>query len=144
MESVCRGNSTEGSNPSLSAIRLASGSLMAGHFSGKMRQNTSLAVMYVLMYIYSMSRQYSIVEARNSLPRIVDQAEAGAEVQLTRRGKPVAAVVGLRLLDELRGGRTDFRAAYGAFLDRYSLADVGLEPDVFAGREKGSGRKVAL
>ena len=38
LESVCRGNSTEGSNPSLSAIRLAiqlaygepNGSLMAG------------------------------------------------------------------------------------------------------------------
>ena len=101
--------------------------------------------MYGLMYIDGVSRQYSIVEARNSLPRIVDQAEAGAEVQLTRRGKPVAVVVGLRLLDQLRGGRTDFRAAYRAFLDRYSLDDVGLEPDCFtAAREKGSGRKVSL
>lgn len=92
-----------------------------------------------------MSRQYSIVEARNSLPRIVDQAEAGAEVQLTRRGKPVAVVVGLRLLDDLRGGRTDFRRAYRAFLHRYSLDDVGLESDFFASaREKGTGRKVSL
>jgi prevent-host-death family protein len=101
--------------------------------------------MYVLMYISGMSRQYSIVEARNSLPRIVDQAEAGAEVHLTRRGKPVAAVVGLRLLDELRGGRTDFRGAYRAFLGRYSLDAVGLEPDFFASaRAQGSGRTVAL
>ena len=101
--------------------------------------------MYVYLYINDMSRQYSIVEARNSLPAIVDQAEAGAEVQLTRRGKPVAVVVGLRLLDELRGGRTDFRGAYRAFLGLYSLDDVGLEPDFFASaREKGSGRKVAL
>jgi prevent-host-death family protein len=101
--------------------------------------------MYVLMYICGMRRQYSIVEARNSLPRIVDQAEAGAEVQLTRRGKPVAVVVGLRLLDQLRGERTDFRRAYRAFLGRYSLDDVGLEPDFFAPvRERGSGRKVSL
>lgn len=101
--------------------------------------------MYIFMYSVVMSRQYSIVEARNSLPQIVDQAEAGAEVQLTRRGKPVAAVVGLRLLDQLRGGRTDFRGAYRAFLDRYSLDDVGLEPDFFAAaREKGSGRKVSV
>jgi prevent-host-death family protein len=101
--------------------------------------------MYVLMYISAMSRQYSIVEARNSLPRIVDQAEAGAEVQLTRRGRPVAVVVGLRLLDQLRGGRADFRGAYRTFLDRYSLEEVGLESDFFtAAREKGPGRKVSV
>ena len=101
--------------------------------------------MCVLMYINAMSRQYSIVEARNNLPRIVALAEAGAEVQLTRRGRPVAVVVGLRRVDQLRGGRTDFRRAYRAFLNRYSLDDVGFESDVFtAAREKGPGRKVSV
>jgi prevent-host-death family protein len=92
-----------------------------------------------------MSHQYSITEARSSLPRIVDQAEAGVEIQLTRRGKPVAAVVALRVLERLRGDRPRFRTAYQEFLKRYSLAEVGLDNDFFApSRDKSAGRKVSL
>jgi len=92
-----------------------------------------------------MSPRYSIAEARTSLPSIVDQAEAGVEIQLTRRGKPVAAVVALHVLERLRGDRPRFRTAYQDFLTQYSLDDIGLTDDVFAGvREKGAGRKVSL
>lgn len=46
------------------------------------------------MYIYikDMLRRYAIAEARAHLPRIVDQAEAGMDVELTRRGQPVAVL----------------------------------------------------
>jgi prevent-host-death family protein len=92
-----------------------------------------------------MCHQYSIAEARSSLPRIVDEAEAGVEIQLTRRGKPVAALVALRVLERLRGDRPLFRTAYQEFLKRYSLADVGLDDDFFApSRDKSAGRKVSL
>ena len=97
------------------------------------------------MYIYNMPRQYSIAEARSSLPSIVDQAEAGAEVQLTRRGKPVAAVVALRVLERLRGDRPGFGTSYEGFLERFSLAEVGVDDDLFSRpREKRAGRKVSL
>ena len=33
---------------------------------------------------------YSIAEAKNNLPKLVDRALAGEEVTITRRGKPVA------------------------------------------------------
>ena len=92
-----------------------------------------------------MSHRYSIAEARSSLPSIVDQAEAGVEIQLTRRGKPVAAVVSLRVLERLQGDRPRFRTAYRDFLKRYSLDEVGFDSDFFAPiREKNAGRKVSL
>ena len=49
----------------------------------------------------SVSKRYSIAEARSNLPSIVDQAEAGHEIELTRRGKPVAVLVSLRELQRL-------------------------------------------
>jgi prevent-host-death family protein len=104
--------------------------------------------MYMMMYIYEMSRRYSMADARTNLPTIVDQAEAGQKVELTRRGKPVAVVLSLRELQRLRGDRPRFREVYEEFLKKYSLEDVGLNDEFaeFAAsiREKGTGRKVSL
>jgi prevent-host-death family protein len=36
---------------------------------------------------------YSIAEAKNNLPKLVDRAMAGEEVMITRRGKRVARIV---------------------------------------------------
>jgi prevent-host-death family protein len=101
--------------------------------------------MYMVMYIWRMGRKYSIAEARASLPAIIDQAEAGQEIELTRRGKPVAAVVSLRELARLRGGSGSFVAAYRSFLDKHALDEVGVDED-FADslRDKGAGRSVSL
>lgn len=101
--------------------------------------------MYMMMYISSMSRKYSIAEARASLPAIVDQAEAGQEIELTRRGKPVAAVVSVRELARLRGGSGSFAGAYRGFLDKHRLEDVGVDEDFAASlRDRGAGRSVSL
>lgn len=92
-----------------------------------------------------MSKRYSIAEARSQLPSIVDQAEAGQEIQLTRRGKPVAAVVSLQELERLRGGRTHFGEAYRRFLKAHPLREVAVDKGVFeSARDRGTGRKVAL
>ena len=97
------------------------------------------------MYIHGMSHRYSIAEARTSLPSIVDQAEAGLTVELTRRGKPVAVVVSLREFERLRTDRARFGELYGAFLRPHALKDIGLEPEfVTSLRDKGQGRKVSL
>lgn len=101
--------------------------------------------MYITMYIDVMSKRYSIADARTSLPTIVDQAEAGQRVELTRRGKPVAVVVSLREFERLRGDRPRFSDAYKNFLDTYSLDEIGLDDDFAASmRDKGTGRKVSL
>ena len=91
-----------------------------------------------------MSRQYSIAEARSSLPRIVDEAEAGKEVELTRRGRPVAVVVSRRKFDRLRARRPAFGESYRRFLEAFSLDQIGLERDFAGARDKTPGRKVSL
>lgn len=92
-----------------------------------------------------MAKRYSIAEARSSLPTIVDQAESGQEVELTRRGIAVAAVISLRELARLRGERTPFGEAYKRFLTTHALGDVGLdESALYVTREKATGRTVAL
>lgn len=91
-----------------------------------------------------MSQKYSIAEARSRLPAIIDQAEAGREVELTRRGRPVAVVVSCREFDRLRGKRRHFGDAYKRFLETFSLDEIGLENDFAAARDRTAGRKVSL
>ena len=92
-----------------------------------------------------MPKKYSIAEARSNFPKIVDQAEAGAEVELTRRGKPVAVLMSHRQLERLRSERPRFADAYKAFLRKHTLKEIGIEDDFLQGaREKGTGRKVSL
>ena len=90
-----------------------------------------------------MAKRYSIAEARSNLPTIVDQAEAGQQIELTRRGKPVAVVVSL--LARLRGERVSFGAAYRRFLKTHSLHEVGMDEDFLDSiRDRDPGRKVSL
>jgi prevent-host-death family protein len=101
--------------------------------------------MYIVMYILGMGHRYSIAEARSQLPTIVDQAESGFEVELTRRGQPVAVVVSWREFERMRGRRQHFGDAYRRFLATYALDEVGVEADFASSiRDKTRGRDVAL
>jgi prevent-host-death family protein len=91
-----------------------------------------------------MTHTYSIAEARARLRVIVDQAEAGLEVELTRRGEPVAVVLSCREVERLRGKRPGFRDVYNRFLDKYSLNRVGLEDAFSDVRDTGTGRQISL
>jgi prevent-host-death family protein len=92
-----------------------------------------------------MPRKYSIAEARSKLPQIIDQAEAGVEVELTRRGQPVAVLVSCREFDRLRGKRLHFRDAYQKFLEAHSLEEIGVDGDfASAARDRTTGRKVTI
>jgi prevent-host-death family protein len=92
-----------------------------------------------------MSKSYSVAAARAHLPNILDQVEAGKEVQLTRRGRPIAVVLSPERLDALRRARGSFSDAYRAFAERHSSADIALEPDFFDSlRDRAPGRKVRL
>ncbi len=97
------------------------------------------------MYTKRMSKSYSVADARAHLPDILDDVEAGKEVQLTRRGRPVAVVLSPEKLDTLRGNRSNFADAYRAFSERHSPDEVALDPDFFDSlRERTPGRKVRL
>lgn len=92
-----------------------------------------------------MPQRYSIAQARSRLPRIVNAAEAGVEIELTRRGQPVAVIVSHREFERLRGKRMHFRDAYRRFLKTRSLQEMGVD-DEFADsvRDRTTGRKVSL
>lgn len=92
-----------------------------------------------------MAQSYAIAEARANLPTLIDEVEAGAAVELTRRGKVVAVMISVSEYQRLRSKRVSFQDAYQKFLKKHSLAAVGLEPD-FARklRDRGAGRKVDL
>lgn len=76
---------------------------------------------------------------------MVDQVEAGVEVELTRRGRPVAVLISRQEFDRLRGKRLHFGETYRTFLEKYSLNEIGVAADFFAStRDKSTGRKVSL
>ena len=101
--------------------------------------------MHGRMYIGGVARSYSIAEAGSHLARIVEQAEAGHEVELTRDGETVAVVVSIRSIERLRRDRPSFGAAYQAFLAQHSLDEFGTDRDFAAAvRVKAVGRKVPL
>jgi prevent-host-death family protein len=102
-------------------------------------------VEYIMMYSWSMSRRYSIAEARSRLPSLLDEAEAGIEVELTRRGRPVAVLVSRREFDRLRGTHRHFSDAYKRFVERHSLKKIGVDSDFTASiRDRTPGRKVPV
>jgi prevent-host-death family protein len=101
--------------------------------------------MYIVMYIVFMSRRYSIARARSQLSAIIDQAESGLEVELTRRGEPVAVVVSIREFERLRGGRQHFSDAYQRFLAMYALKNIGVGARFSKSvRDRTPGRRVPL
>ena len=97
------------------------------------------------MYTSAMAKSYSVAEARAHLPDILDDVEAGKDVQLTRRGRPVALLLSPQRYEALRGEHAHFGDTYRAFLSRHSPKEVGLEPELFDSlRARDSGRRVRL
>ena len=88
-----------------------------------------------------MTKQYSIAQARNSLPSIVHEVEGGRSIELTRRGKPVAVVMSLRDFRDLTAGRRDFGAALAAFRATTDPRELGFTDEDFTGlRDHTRGR----
>ena len=101
--------------------------------------------MYNFVYIYGMAHRYSVAEARAHLPSIIEQAEAGEAVEITRRGRPVVVVLARDELERLRQGRPSFGDAYRAFRKRYPLDEVGIDHDFAPSvRDRSPGRQVKL
>ncbi len=93
-----------------------------------------------------MADKHSIAEARRNLPRLVREAEKGVAVELTRRGEPVAVLIGWRQFERLALNRRGFVETYGDFINEIDLTELAFDPnELFAGtREKTGGRDVRL
>ena len=105
-------------------------------------------MMYMFMNITggSMTDKHSIAEARRNLPKLVRAVEHGVAVELTRRGKPVAVLIGCKRFERLASSRRSFVTAYQVFRNESDLTELALDPDkLFARqREKTPGRNVWL
>ena len=75
----------------------------------------------------AMTKQYSISQARNSLPSLVHAVEDGAYVELTRRGRPVAALVSIADYRRLTGKRPDLWSAIERFRAETDLDELDVE-----------------
>ena len=87
--------------------------------------------MYITLYVLNnfMADTHSITEARRNLPSLIREAENGKALALTRRGKPVAVLVGRRQYEHLSAGRRSFQEAYRHFAQVTDLAELALDPD---------------
>lgn len=101
--------------------------------------------MYMWMYNRSMSKSYTVASARAKLAKIVDEVEAGKDIELTRRGKKVAVVMSAARYARMRGDRVAFMTAYETFREDTDLSQVGVEPSWAEGlRDRDAGRGVKL
>ena len=90
-----------------------------------------------------MVKKYSIAEARDNLASVVHEAERGAQVELTRRGKPVAVLIGVEDFERRQSkAKPGFREAYEKFLREHNLAELDIDPDEIFGtvRDPSPGR----
>ena len=90
------------------------------------------------------TRRYSIAEARSNLPSLVRDAENGRTVRLTRRGEPVAVLIGHREFERLAAGRQDFARAYEEFLESFDVEDLDPDELFIDVRDKSTGRGVSF
>jgi len=91
-----------------------------------------------------MMPRYSIAEARNRFAEIVHDLQRVPQIEVTRRGRPVAVLVSVEEFERLRAGSVTFWSAYTAYRDAFDLAKEGIEPEVFDGlREPSPGREMS-
>ena len=76
-----------------------------------------------------MTDRHSIAEARRNLPALIRQAENGKEVELTRRGEPVAMLISHRAFKHLTSIQRGFVAAYRNFTINIDVSNLELNPD---------------
>lgn len=98
--------------------------------------------MYIEMYKKGgpVSKQYSIAEARENFTSMVNEAEKGERVELTRRGRPVAVLISLAEYGQLAGGRRSFWESYEEYRRRHASSDIDLGDALEGTRDRSPGR----
>ena len=76
-----------------------------------------------------MNSKYSIAEAKDHLPKLVREAEAGYVVEMTRHGKPVAVVLSTAEYARLKQPKRDFWESIQAWRERWKDVLEEWDPD---------------
>jgi prevent-host-death family protein len=91
-----------------------------------------------------MPKQYSIAEARSSLPSLVHAVEAGPPVELTRRGRSVAVLLSATDFARLQPRRPDLWAAIETFRRETDLEELDVDAILEDVRDRSPGREPEL
>ena len=88
-----------------------------------------------------MVKQYSISEARNSLPALVHAVEDGSPVELTRRGRRVAVLVSVAAYERLTRKKPHLWPAIEQFRAETDLRELDVERILDGVRDLSPGRE---
>jgi len=72
---------------------------------------------------------YSVAEAKDRFSSLLKEAETGGSVQITRRGKPVAYVVGVDQFSALAKPKMSFMEWVAEFRRDHAPEGIDLDPD---------------
>ncbi len=90
-------------------------------------------------------RSYSIADARDNLAKIVHDAENGKQIEITRRGDPVAIVLSMQQYETLAGRKGAFWNRWKEFRKYLEREKITISADPFQRIRDGSpGRKTIL
>ncbi|OPX40482.1 MAG: hypothetical protein B1H13_07335 [Desulfobacteraceae bacterium 4484_190.3] len=88
-----------------------------------------------------MQKRFSIAETKNKLPSIIHDVEKGNSVELTRRGKPVAALLSIKEYERLCGKNQDFWSGLMAIRQVIENENIEISDLDFEGlRDPSTGR----
>ena len=91
-----------------------------------------------------MPNEYSIAEAKNSLPAIIHDVEKGPHVKLTRRGKPVAILLSMSEFEKMNRENRQFWSALQNIRKNINNGKIDIgETDFIGLRDKSTGREVS-
>jgi prevent-host-death family protein len=86
----------------------------------------------------TMMPTYSVADACNHFAEIVHDLKHVSQIEVTRRGRPVAILISVEEFEKSRSGNLDFADAYGAFRSTVDLTQAGIEPEIFEGLRDAS------
>lgn len=94
-------------------------------------------------------QKMALYEVKNQLSRVIQNAENGEIIELTRHGKPAAIIIGVEQFTEMKSQKPNFKSSYRRFRDKWFTCSAEWEEDDFVNlfeniRDRSSGRKVDL
>lgn len=89
-------------------------------------------------------RRFSVSEARKQFASIIRDAERGAVIELTRRGRPVAVMVSPADYGALQGRAGGFWDEIRVFREGFDLDELDIEAVYRIERPRSAGRRVDL
>lgn len=89
-----------------------------------------------------MVKRYSVIEAQESFPEVLRDAEEGGKVELLQKGNPVAILLSVQEFERLSERRPTFWEAYQEFRRDFDPEQDGIDPDEIFGdlRDPSAGR----